>query len=313
MYEQTECSVSVIVPVYNGGETIRATIEHLIRQSLPPDEIIVVNDGSSDQTANILQSFGSRIKVLTKDNGGPACARNAGVRVAKGSLIAFTDSDCFPNEDWLENLVQGFRCDEIVGVGGTVRGAAAGLIAEYIDLHLSMNPAHSSDGSIFRLVTANACFRRDVLVQANLFDERFRKPGGEDTELSVRLVSMNYRLAFEETAVVRHCHKKTIREYLKTIANHGEGQYVLDTLWPQQVSKANHRKRIVRSTAGMGSLFRFYQSYRQRHSRRRALLFSLLDHLQYLARSWGYRRGRRNGTSKSLGAKSGRLPARTNA
>lgn len=300
MPEPTEFSISVIVPVYNGGETIRATIEHLLRQSLPPDEIIVVDDGSTDETVNILRSFGSRIKVLSKTNGGPASARNAGIRASLGTLIAFTDSDCFPDQDWLQELVKGFYSLEIVGVGGMVITAVTGYLAEYIDLHGWMNPAYSSDGNILCLVTANACFRCNALLKANLFDERFRKPGGEDTELSVRLRSMGYKFAFVDTAVVRHRHKTSFRGHVKTIANHGEGQYLNEKLWPAEVGDGNHRKKVVRSVAGLGTMLKFYRSYRQQYDRRRSLYFSLLDHCQYIARSWGYRRGKQNLTSVSL-------------
>ncbi|MCM3900909.1 MAG: glycosyltransferase [Pyrinomonadaceae bacterium] len=300
MSEQTECTISVVVPVYNGGKTIRATIEHLLSQSLPPDEIIVVDDGSTDETANVLKSFGDRIKVLSKTKGGPASARNLGVRSSIGTLIAFTDSDCFPDENWLQEIVKGFQSLSIVGVGGTVCGASEGLIGEYVDLHGWMNPQCASDGNVLYLVTANACVRSDVLFRANLFDERFQKAGGEDTELSVRLRNFGYEFAFVESAIVRHRHKQTIRDYLKNIANHGEGQFILERLWPQQIWKANHRKEIVRSRAGVGTMLRFYLSYRQQHDRKRALFFSLLDHCQYIARIWGYRRGKRNVSSSSL-------------
>ncbi|MEP6911280.1 MAG: glycosyltransferase [bacterium] len=300
MPEQTEWAISVVVPVYNGGETISATIDHLLHQSLPPIEIIVVDDGSTDETANILKRYDGRIKVLSKNNGGPASARNEGVRIASGSLIAFTDSDCFPDQDWLQNLVMGFQSPDIVGVGGTVLTAVTGFIAEYIDLHGWMNPSYSSDGSVLCLVTANTCFRRDALLQANLFDERFRKPGGEDTELSFRLRAMGHKFVFVETAVVRHRHKTTFRDHLKTIANHGEGQFLNEKLWPQQIGEASQCKKIVRSAAGLGTMFRFYRSYRQQHDRRRSFFFSLLDHCQYVARFWGYRRGKQNLSFASL-------------
>jgi glycosyltransferase involved in cell wall biosynthesis len=292
--KQNEWTISVVVPVYNGEKTIRATIEHLLRQSLPPAEIIIVDDGSTDGTANILDGFGSQIKTLTKTNGGPASARNAGVRSSIGSLIAFTDSDCFPDENWLQELVKGFQTLTVGGIGGKICGAADGLIGEYVDLHRWMDPQCAGDGTVLHLVTANACFRSDVLLGANLFDERFSKAGGEDTELSVRLRNFGHELSFIESAVVRHRHRQTIRDYLKTIANHGEAQFILERLWPQQTSKTKHRKGIVRSGAGVGTMFRFYLSYRRRHDRKRALLFSLLDHLQYLARIWGYHRGKRN-------------------
>jgi len=298
--EQNEWTISVVVPVYNGGKTIRATIEHLLRQSLPPDEIIVVDDGSTDETSNILKSFGNQIKTLSKTNGGPASARNAGVRSSMGRLIAFTDSDCLPDESWLQEMVKGFHSLRIGGVGGMVCGASDGLIGEYVDLHRWMNPQCAADGSVLYLVTANACFRSDVLFRANLFDERFAKAGGEDTELSVRLRNFGYEFAFVESATVRHRHKRTIRDYLKNIANHGEAQFIIERLWPQQTMGGNYRKQIVRSGAGVGTMLRFYLSYRQQHDRKRAVFFSLLDHLQYLARIWGYHRGKRNVSSTWL-------------
>ena len=70
--------VSVVVPVYNGGLTIRATVERLLAQTLRPHQIIVVDDGSTDHTAEVLGEFGGRITVLRKSNGGPASARNLG-------------------------------------------------------------------------------------------------------------------------------------------------------------------------------------------------------------------------------------------
>lgn len=300
MPESTEWKISVVVPVYNGGRTIRATIEHLLRQSLQADEIIVVDDGSTDETAAILGSFGNRIKVLSKTNGGPASARNAGVRASVGTLIAFTDSDCFPDENWLREMVKGFHSLTIGGVGGIVCGVADGLIGEYIDFHGWMNPHRASDGSVLYLVTANACFRSEVLVRASLFDERFHNAGGEDTELSIRLRNFGCEFALVDSAIVRHRHRQNIRDYLKNIANHGEAQFILERLWPQQTSKANHRKEIVRSRAGVGTMLRFYLSYRQQLDRRRALFFSLLDHCQYIARIWGYHRGKRNAFSPSL-------------
>ncbi|MEK6279313.1 MAG: glycosyltransferase [Acidobacteriota bacterium] len=294
MTEPDNGNISVVVPVYNGGQTVSATIEHLLWQSLAPMEIIVVNDGSTDDTAAILKRFGNRIKVLTKDNGGPASARNEGARAASGSLIAFTDCDCFPDVDWLKELVKGFGSPGIVGTGGIVCGASNGVIGEYIDLYSGLNPGCGSDGKVLHLVTANAAFRRDELLKANLFDERFRRAGGEDTELSVRLRSFGYELAFVDKAVVRHRHKKTIPGYLKAIANHGEGQYIIEQLWPNEADKTDRVKQVARCAAGLGTMTKFYRSYRTMHDRKRALLFSFLDHCQYLARFWGYHRGRRS-------------------
>ena len=88
--------ISVVIPVYNGEKTIVQTIECLLRQSLAPDEIIVVDDGSTDGTRETLRKFDQRITLLTQLNSGPASARNRGVRAAKSAFVAFTDSDCLP-------------------------------------------------------------------------------------------------------------------------------------------------------------------------------------------------------------------------
>lgn len=296
MPELPSWTISVVIPVYNGGKSVGATIECLLRQTRPALEVIVVNDGSTDNTPNILKGFGNSIKVITKNNGGPASARNVGIREASGSIIAFTDSDCFPDINWLNNLVKGFDSPRIAGVGGTVCRAFDSALGEYIDLYSGLNPGRDRHGEIVRLVTANAGFRRDVLIEANLFDERFRRPGGEDTELSVRLRNLGYELAFVDTALVRHYHKASIGRYLRAIANHGEGQYITGQLWPREADKTDRPKQVVRSGIGLRTMSKFYLSYRTKHDRKRALLFSFLDHCQYLARIWGQHRGRRNAT-----------------
>lgn len=292
--QPAEPKVSVVVPVYNGGSTIRATVECLLGQTLPPHEIIAVDDGSTDDTSEILQSFGGRITLLSQSNGGPASARNVGVLASTGDLIAFTDGDCLPDKDWLVELVKGFYAPEIAGAGGTVRGAAAGLVGEYIDMIGGLNPEFASGGVVTRLVTANACFRRDALLDVNMFEERFRKPGGEDTELSIRLRRAGYELSYAARAVVLHHHRQTVRDFLKTTANYGEGQYLIEQLWPEDPWIARPRHELIRSAIAARSMVKLGLAHRKRHDLRRAALFSFLDHYRHVAYIWGYLRGRRN-------------------
>jgi glycosyltransferase involved in cell wall biosynthesis len=86
-------SVSAIIPNFNREGLIALTIENLLRQSLPPSEIIVVDDGSTDRSVEIIQSFGDKIKLIRQTNQGPGAARNAGLRMATGDFIQFQDSD----------------------------------------------------------------------------------------------------------------------------------------------------------------------------------------------------------------------------
>lgn len=86
-------AISCIIPVHNGQTYIAETIESVLQQTVPTDDVIVVNDGSTDNTVAICQSFGKRIRILTQANAGPAVARNTGIANATGQFITFQDAD----------------------------------------------------------------------------------------------------------------------------------------------------------------------------------------------------------------------------
>jgi GT2 family glycosyltransferase len=94
--------ISVIIPAYNCAATIGMALESVFAQTIPPDEIIVVNDGSTDKTASILDSYLPRITVLSQTNGGVSRARNRGCQIAWGDLLAFLDSDDLWHPSYLE-------------------------------------------------------------------------------------------------------------------------------------------------------------------------------------------------------------------
>ena len=85
--------VSVVIPTYNRADTVRRSIDSVLEQSYCPIEIIVVDDGSTDATREVLQEYGDRILFIHQENGGPSVARNAGAGLASGEFIAFLDSD----------------------------------------------------------------------------------------------------------------------------------------------------------------------------------------------------------------------------
>src|SRR6266849_5630061 len=89
--------VSAIVPVFNGESTIAAAIDSALNQNFDATEVIVVNDGSTDGTALILRSYGSKIRVIEQSNRGLSAARNAGAAIARGEYLAFLDAD----DEWL--------------------------------------------------------------------------------------------------------------------------------------------------------------------------------------------------------------------
>jgi glycosyltransferase involved in cell wall biosynthesis len=282
--------ISVVIPVYNGAKTIAQTVESLLRQSLRPDEIVVVDDGSTDKTQEVLSKFDREVTALAQPNGGPASARNRGIRAATGAFVAFTDSDCLPDREWLARLMGGFENGRVAGVGGVVRSAVRGMTGEYVDVIRLLDPQPDAAGEIPYLITANACFRRAVMVEAGLFNERFRKPGGEEPELCYRIRKLGYEFRLVEQALVRHYHRQTAKSFYKTIANYGEGRYILSQIWPD-FRIENPRKGLFRESVALRALIQRIPGYSAKYGMPRAVYFSLLDYLRQVAMLSGYLRG----------------------
>lgn len=100
--------ISMIVPVYNGENFIEKCIKSILDQSLKELQIIIVNDGSNDNTAAVLEKYESsdpRVKIITQENGGVSKARNAALEIAGGEWTAFVDADDFIKEDYCENML----------------------------------------------------------------------------------------------------------------------------------------------------------------------------------------------------------------
>lgn len=95
-------TVTVIIPAYNAERTIEAAIRSCLNQTCPPAEILIVDDGSADRTADVARSFPAPVKVFQKSNGGPASARNFGARMAQGEWLAMLDAD----DQWLPNKLE---------------------------------------------------------------------------------------------------------------------------------------------------------------------------------------------------------------
>jgi glycosyltransferase involved in cell wall biosynthesis len=102
MHHGHAATISVVIPAYNSAPFIAEAIESVLAQTVPPDEIIVVDDGSTDRTADVLQRFGSRVQLLRQANKGPSIARNVGAAAARGAWLAFIDAD----DTWLPTKLQ---------------------------------------------------------------------------------------------------------------------------------------------------------------------------------------------------------------
>jgi glycosyltransferase involved in cell wall biosynthesis len=218
----------VVVPVYNGADTIGACLDSLLGLSYPRDrlELLVVDNRSRDGTANVLRRYGDRIARLEESTRGPAAARNAGLRAARGDVVAFTDADCTVDPDWLGSIVAPLE-DAGVGIaGGTIRASPpAGNVERFGEVIHD----HRQAIEVFEppyAITMNWASRRSVLQELGGFDERFRR--GEDVDLSYRMVQAGYTLAFAPDAVVYHHNEENLAGLFREGFAHGlHGVHVL--------------------------------------------------------------------------------------
>ncbi len=213
--------VSVIVPAYNAAATLDACLAACLTQSHSPHEVIVVDDGSTDETAPIARAQG--VRVVQQRNAGPAAARNAGAWVAVGDVLAFTDSDCCPRRDWVERLLEAFT-PEVAAVGGTYAIAnPASRLARLIQAEIAARHAAMPHRVDF-LGSFNVAYRRATFERVGGFDERFRHASGEDNDLAYRIDGREQGerlMVFTPHAVVAHHHPERLGAYLRTQARHG--------------------------------------------------------------------------------------------
>lgn len=199
--------VSVVIPTYNNGELAVDAVESALMQTWRPIEVIVVDDGSSDDTAERMGAFGDRIKFLKRDHVGAAAARNAGIRAGSGSVIAFLDSDDIWKQDKLEKSVPPLLKDKKIGVVYTD--------FEVIDLKTGIHqytPCYRKSGDLRRQIfmecrgvsTSTIVTRRNCLRNVGLFDESLVRC--QDWELFIRLAE-EYEFNFvPEVLTIRRLH-----------------------------------------------------------------------------------------------------------
>src|SRR3989339_239707 len=194
--------VSIIIPAYNASGTISKTIEACLSQSYDKREIIVIDDGSSDKTQEIVSGY--PVKLIRQDNAGPAKARNTGWKAAAGEIVVFTDSDCVPRADWLEKLIFLFDSPEIGAAGGTY-GIENPNSLVALAIHSEIQYRHSSLPEYVRyLGSFSLGIKKNILEELGGFDESFRIACGEDADLTYRIVNLGYKMRFSRDCVVGH-------------------------------------------------------------------------------------------------------------
>jgi GT2 family glycosyltransferase len=248
-----ENSVSVIVPVYNGSRLLPGCLSALQQQTRRPDEIIVVDDGSTDDTFAVAGRLG--VTVLSQPNAGPAAARNLGARVARGRLLLFTDADCVPASDWVERMVAPFTDPGLAGAKGEYRTRQQELVARFVQQEYQDRYDRMAGLAYIDFVdTYSAAYRRDIFLALGGFDVTFPTASVEDQEFSFRMARQGYRLVYVAGALVYHRHDRTLGEYIRRKFWIGYWKARVMRRYPAKLARDSHTPQVLKVQMGLAAL-----------------------------------------------------------
>jgi glycosyltransferase involved in cell wall biosynthesis len=231
--------ISVIVCTYNGSRTIQDCLEGLLRLEYPNFEVLVVNDGSTDATADIVERYSFRL--INTENRGLSSARNTGLEAATGEIVAYIDDDARPDPHWLTYLALTFMSTTHAGVGGpNIAPAGDGLIADCI-ANAPGGPVHVllSDQEAEHIPGCNMAFRKAALQAIGGFDTQFHT-AGDDVDVCWRLQQQGETLGFSPAAVVWHHRRNSVRTYWRQQVSYGKAEAQLERKWPEKYNVAGH-------------------------------------------------------------------------
>lgn len=242
---------SIIIPTFERPQQLFACLESLANLTYPGDrfEVIVVNDGGQTSLAATIIAFEKRLDItlLSQSNAGPAAARNFGVEKARGEFLAFTDDDCRPAPNWLQNLANYFEKKSDCMLGGrTVNiltknpySVASQLIVDLVYRYYNANPERARF-----FATNNLALPARRFQEVGGFDVQFHT--SEDREFCDRWRHCDRQMIYVPTAVVYHAHKLTLRSFLCQHFNYGRGAY---------------RYHYVRARRGSGTIWKDFGFY----------------------------------------------------
>jgi len=225
--------VSIVLPTRDRSPALRSCLEAILQQPYRPLEIVIVDDGSTDGTAALLDQCSSSdpsISIRPFRNPTPMGAnpsRNRGIRECAGTLIAFLDDDAFPEPCWLERLVRAFASERVAATTGRVENAPATNLYE-LALKGTQRVAGRTQAS--RLVGCNMCVRRDILERFRLDEDRAGalpdssvSGRGDEEGLFLTLRAAGYEQRVVHDAVVIHHHRYTRRSFFRQAYRSGIG------------------------------------------------------------------------------------------
>jgi len=227
--------VSIVVGVRNMESTIGRCIESLLAQDYPTKEIIIINDGSTDKTPQIIQQY--PVRLINIEKKGISHARNLGFLQAKGDYVAYTDADCTVVPKWLSVMMPHFQDSAVALVGGITIFQTDGSISSlYRQLEFEKRNENVSQGEVNWAGGPGCIFRKKVLDEIGGFNPKWEH--GEDAEISFMIAEKGYKIIKEPDAISYHNPEKGFKKLIKKGYRDGSA-YVRATLFHMRESLQN--------------------------------------------------------------------------
>lgn len=246
--------VSVVICAYNAETTMAACLDSLRELRYPAYEVVVVDDGSTDRTGAIADSY-EGIHVIHQENKGLSAARNVGMAASTGEIIAYTDSDCVVDPDWLHYLVATFLSSGWTAVGGPnlpppedsfVASCVASSPGGPLEVLLDDEEAEHIPG-------CNMAFRREALEEIGGFDPVYRS-AGDDVDVCWRLQNLGHRIGWSPAAMVWHFRRNTVKAYIGQQKGYGKAEALLYFRHPHQFNALGYARWRGRIYGGVSSI-----------------------------------------------------------
>jgi len=238
--------VSVVVCAYNAERTMEACLASLEELNYPDYEVIVVNDGSTDRTLEIAERF-PYARIISQPNRGLSVARNVGAEAATGEIIAYTDSDCVADPDWLTYLVATMERKQLVACGGPNFPPPEDSLVPSAVAVAPGGPTHVllTDETAEHIAGCNMAFRRDALLALGGFDPTYRA-AGDDVDMCWRFQDAGHTIGFSPAAIVWHFRRNTVGAYLGQQRGYGKAEALVYAKHPVRFNLFGQAKWLGR-------------------------------------------------------------------
>jgi cellulose synthase/poly-beta-1,6-N-acetylglucosamine synthase-like glycosyltransferase len=223
-------SVTVIVPVRNGEETIQPLLESLQKLDYNRNkvEVIVVDGNSTDKTREIVKQY--PFKLIIENRKGLNLARNVGIKNGNGEIVVFTDADCIVPPNWITRIVENFKDPKVSCVGGSAKALDCDFVSQYADNSIvRLMPFFTKREELERVkpffrhpAGCNMAFRRKVAEEVGYFDENIQY-GFDEVEFADRVCKAGYKMVLDPKVSVWHKHRSTLGDFLKQNFQYGKG------------------------------------------------------------------------------------------